>query len=220
MASLESRLSLVYEFNNSSPLFARVAAIELEKGNSEKAENILQQGLKLFPDYAAGYIIFGKLLTHLTRYKEAEESFRKGCSIIASKSSLEYYLNYLESAKKETSSLQGSRRVSFVDNKTLDIIDIDTPIEEQLDTLAKKIDNAKIPYPDNNEIIDSPDDDELNIGATEKIVSETIAEIYFAQGNLDEALTVYKKLMIKKPERSDFFEQKIKEIQSLINKRN
>jgi len=56
------KLALIYEFNNRSPLFAQVAAVEVEKNHIERALEILENGIKIFPDYPTPYFIQGKAL--------------------------------------------------------------------------------------------------------------------------------------------------------------
>jgi hypothetical protein len=52
----------------------------------------------------------------------------------------------------------------------------------------------------------------------EDVVSETLARIYFNQGNLQKALSGYKKLSLLHPEKSSYFAPLIQEINNLINK--
>ncbi len=54
----------------------------------------------------------------------------------------------------------------------------------------------------------------------EDIVSETLATIYFKQGNYTKAISTYQKLILKVPQKSSFFAaqiEKIKEVQNLNN---
>jgi hypothetical protein len=54
----------------------------------------------------------------------------------------------------------------------------------------------------------------------ENIVSETLATIYFKQGNYAKAISTYQKLILKVPQKSSFFAaqiKKIKEVQNLNN---
>ena len=40
----ENRISLLYELNPQSPIFTRIASAEIEKGNIDKAGEILERG--------------------------------------------------------------------------------------------------------------------------------------------------------------------------------
>jgi len=48
------------------------------------------------------------------------------------------------------------------------------------------------------------------------IVSETLAKIYLAQGEIQEAIMVYEKLRKKEPARENYFSQKISELKSKL----
>jgi predicted Zn-dependent protease len=49
------------------------------------------------------------------------------------------------------------------------------------------------------------------------IISETLAQIYYNQGQKERAISVYKKLSLKFPEKSSYFAQKIADIQKETN---
>lgn len=254
------KTALIYEFNNSSPVFAQVAAGELENKNIDKALNILENGIQLFPEYSTAYIVYAQALAMAGDFESAEKMLKKGCDLIESEDTLIYYSNKFEKLKQKTETISTSRRTNFLsddfdDLNQNDIIDmlaepeepvIDEPVEEidELEKLASELENAKMPVPepepaedlieddlsiDEDFLSDEFDDMELEPYEPEEepepepekkdkeIVSETLAGIYFAQGNYEEALTIYEKLLIFQPEKSEFFKKRIDEIKEQLS---
>jgi len=58
---------------------------------------------------------------------------------------------------------------------------------------------------------------EKSVSEDEELVTETLANIYFSQKNYDKALSAYKKLSLKYPEKSIYFASRIKEIEVIKN---
>lgn len=85
-------------------------------------------------------------------------------------------------------------------------------IEERLEQLASEISGAKINISESTNLDDNvslADLSEKNI-----IISETLAKIYAAQGETEEAIKVYEKLINKSPSQKDYFTSKILELRS------
>lgn len=56
----------------------------------------------------------------------------------------------------------------------------------------------------------------LSVSDDDELVSETLAKIYVAQGNLYKALRAYDSLMLQNPEKSTYFAARIKEIRDIL----
>ena len=54
--AFNQKVSLIYEYNNKSPLFARVAVNEIEKNNIDEAIRILTDGLNNHPDFSVALL--------------------------------------------------------------------------------------------------------------------------------------------------------------------
>jgi len=202
------KFKLIYEFNNSSPLFTRIANSLIKQGNYTEAFKILNNGLEKNPNYPTAHFILAIALAYSGKENEAIEEVRKGSELIRSDSTLDIYLNRVKEIINERNLLKESRRPSLLEKpeKPKD------NFEDGLENLALKLTNAKIIY--------NPEDKELSgIEISEfqgsKIASETLAKIYIAQGDYKEAITVYHELAKKNPDRADEFAQKISELQKI-----
>jgi tetratricopeptide (TPR) repeat protein len=200
--TFNEKVNLIYEYNKLSPLFVRVANIEIEKNNPERAIEILNDGLSNYPDYPVAHVLFGKALLMIGKYKEALDSFRKGSELVSSHKLYEYYLHKVEIMKKQSIFFERSDKPGFVseekNEKTSDVKKVN--LENELSSF-NSMDGQKIKSTS------------LKPG-NESIVSETLANIYITQGEFREALSIYEKLLNKNPQKKDYYLQKIIEIKA------
>ena len=80
--AFNQKVSLIYEYNNKSPLFARVAENEIERNNIDSAIKILTEGLVNHPDFSVAYFLLGKAHTIQGNYGQALKSIKKGSELI------------------------------------------------------------------------------------------------------------------------------------------
>lgn len=211
------KIKLIYEFNHSSPLFARVAASELEKGNYNSAFEILENGMEIHPDYPSAYFVHAIACAYLGKVDEARSSVNKAVELLGTNEFLEFYHNKVDSILKELKGSYETKRPAFIEEPPADITaKEENKNSEDLGALAEQLNGAKIPRPMGTE----NDFEALEIPSFEgtKLVSETLAEIYFNQGNLKESQKIYRELLLKKTDRSEFYAAKIAEIEAIINK--
>lgn len=212
------KIALIYEFNKQSPLFARAAYQELEAKNYDQALEIIESGIELYPNYATGYIVYALALTRTGNTELALQALDKGCELIDSEETRKYYRKLIDEIADRKVSPTESRRVSFFD-ESLDEEKEEAeekeeetePEEDELEQLAKEINDAKMPEMDDS-------DEDVKVGGSNfsfnsnQFISETLAGIYYAQGNFEEAKYVYGKLIEMQPEKEEYFKQKIAEI--------
>lgn len=226
MSNHSDKYKLIYQFNNNSPLFARIAQNYINNSDYENAIEILEKGIKSFPDYVSAYYLYAVCLANVNRISEAREMVEKASRMLDYDETKLYYLNQIDEI---------GRRLGFIDNSTLDEqthdsengltedenISIEQDLENQesdLEMLAKKLESAKIELSTEqsddftSEIARS--DDETESGTS--LVSETLAKIYLNQGNYSEALNLYKNLKEIQPERSQFYDSQIVYIKKII----
>jgi len=229
-----NKFALIYEFNNDSPLFARVAADLINEHEFEKAIEILEKGLKNYPDYPTPYFIYAKALAYAGNPEKAKEMAKTGSDLINSEKTKEFYFEEIEEISR--SLFNGSSRVSFLEPEAIAELENEedqteaaseepAEFEDRLEEVAEQLESAKIeppPEPEDIEIepvddsIDEEDDD-LDI-AGEEFISETLAGIYFAQKNYKAARNIYVKLTELEPEKEEYYQSKIKEIDDILNR--
>lgn len=227
--SIKEKLAGIYKANKFSPLFTRAAEIEFDKGNLNNAIDILKNGLKIFPEYSTAYILLGKTYLEMKNFENAEECFRKGCSPLNLKESFNFYITEIEKSKRHELLKPGSEQPAYKPTEKplpeteefsviSDFNNNDLADEDELDELVKKIDNAKINLSedDNEPIVIQPEEHKKET----VIVSETLAKIYISQGKFKEALEIYKKLLLKEPDKKEYLQHRIKEIESQISGMN
>ncbi len=200
---LENEYKAIFELNSKSPLFARVAADAVKEGEFKKALSILENGIELFENYPTPFFLMGDLLVKLGKIEEAKDAFQKGNLLFNNTHTLNYYLNTIQDNSESST--------NSVAPETLQNND------DELVELADKLQAAKIEI---NHDEDSTST-ELNQNESEEsfkplkgLVSETLATIYLNQSNYNEAKAIYETLIDIQPERKEYFQNKISEIDS------
>lgn len=226
------KVSLIYEYNRNSPLFVKMADSQIEENNVDEAVEILIAGLKTYPEHPVAHLLLGRAFAKMGNYGKALEYFKKGSDIIQSDETYNYYVNELEKVKKQRSLFEASRGNSFFNSsenlqksaKVPDLFhaksetkqekELAITIDERLEELADQISKVKLSASTGSTTTHTDFKDILSQDSM--IVSETLAKIYVAQNEYDEAIKVYEKLIKKEPSRYEHFTEKIKEIRSRL----
>ena len=96
LEAFNQKVKLIYEYNHQSPLFVRLAGIEIEKNNLDNALKILTEGLRYYPEYSIVYFLIGKIHTLKGKYSQALEFIKKGSELIHSNKTFDFYLKELK----------------------------------------------------------------------------------------------------------------------------
>ncbi len=223
-------ISLLYEFDSRSPLFARIAYERMKEGNLKDAEEILTNGLEFFPHYPTPYFLLSEVKTRLDKTEEAETLLQKGNILLGDKKTFEFYSEKIAGLKSKLKDFETPRstELSSAEAEETEIAENkneqETPIEERLDELAQQLENAQIPESVKEEtqineeggIISGEDTSPPNL----EIVSETLGMILESQNKFKEALDVYQKLIELEPDKKEFYETKIQELSERISEEN
>lgn len=217
------KVNLIYEYNKNSPLFVRIAHNQIEANNPDKAIEILDEGLKNYPEYPVAYFLLGKAYTIKSLYSQALKYVKRGSELIHSPKTYDYYLREIEAIKKQRSFFKATRWEEEIKEDAVsdnDIKDIEDslktmpPITESIKKLNEELMEAKETIQKAKEIT-SPSS--KSFAESNLIVSETLAKIYINQGEFQEAIAVYEKLIAKNPDKKDYYEIKIEEIKIRMN---
>jgi len=226
------KVSLIYEYNHNSPLFVKMANSQIEENNVDEAVEILRTGLKTYPEHPVAHLLLGKAFAMMGNYGKALEYFKMGSDIIQSDETYNYYVSELEKIKKQRSLFEASKGNSFLNSsKNLQKApnvpelfytkseikaekELAVSIDERLSQLAEQISKVKLSASTGSTTTHTDFKDILSQDSM--IVSETLAKIYVAQNEYDEAIKVYEKLIKKEPSRYKNYTEKIKEIRSRL----
>lgn len=217
------KVSLIYEYNKNSPLFVSIASNQIEANNPDKAIEILDDGLKNYPEYPVAYFLLGKAFTIKGLYSQALKYVKRGSELIHSPKTYDYYLREIEAIKKQRSFFKATRweddiEVEPVTDSAIkeieDSLKTLPPITESIKKLNEEIMEAKETIQKAKEDASPP---AKSFTASNMIVSETLAKIYINQGEFHEAIAVYEKLIMKNPDKQDYYEIKIEEVKIRMN---
>jgi len=216
---LTGRAKLIYERDNNSPLFLRIADSYLQNSNPENAISILEEGLKNFPDHPLAFILMGKANVMVNEIEMAEYFFKKSSEPLNTNQTYTYYKKVYNLPDKQSSPFDSSRGSVFINSSADDILKIEDlileksqPVEERLEQIAQELLNKRLEQTDNFPLREavqqqySPD--------KSKLATETLANIYLSQGQKNEAIKIYESLANRNPKKKEYYLEKIREIRS------
>ena len=217
--NLTARAKLIYERDNNSPLFLRIADSYLRSNNPEIAISILEDGLKNFPDHPLAFILMGKANVLLSEIEIAEFFFKKSSELLNTNRTYSYYKKEYNLPDKQLSPFDSSRGSVFIKSEKEDLMIIEElisdkpqPVEDRLSQIANELMNRKLERTDNIFFEDS--DQNQYTPDKSKLATETLANIYLSQGQNSEAIRIYELLSNRNPEKKVYYLDKIREIQS------
>jgi len=208
---LERKVSLIYDFNKKSSLFIRAANSELEKNSIKKAIEILTAGIKSYPNYPIPYLLLGKAYAAAGDFSLALKNIKTASELLNSKETYDYYFKEIENIQKKKSLFGFKSSDEKEKIKTEPSRPEYYPLsnKENLEKLAKELTSSK-PSDKQKDLTKKYEEEEPSEDSI--IVSDTLAKIYEAQGENEEAIKVYKKLISKFPHKEVFYSQKIAEL--------
>ena len=91
--NLIAKIKVLYDRDNNSPLFLKIADIYLSENNFQKALLILEEGLKYFPEHPLAFILVGKANSMLGNFDAAHSYFKQASDLLDSDRTYSYYKN-------------------------------------------------------------------------------------------------------------------------------
>jgi len=212
-SSVASLLESKVGANPASPYFARVAASHLQEGRVLKAMEVCGQGTKVHPQYAAGHVVLGRCYEAVGRSIEALLEYRRALKLLPDNPTLQKLMHNIEHKEKESfdafAEEQSKRLQSRKDTLTVEeyVSDETAEKESTVEFLLKRLQAVK----------QTPGSVETAPPAatTSSIVTPTLAEIYASQGEYDEAVEAYRKLIVQRPDETDRYEKRIAQLDQL-----
>ena len=206
------KLKKQYKKDSKSRLFFPLARLYEKQGDTPSAIAILKEGIDKIPNYYGAKTFLGELFFKMNDFDAAI-------------SQLEHVIRYVPdnvTAYKILTKIyqkQGKEDLAKERDKTARLITPDHPSVESADkiiedvslnieeeNLDKKInklqdipvDNSKEEKEDNDEKIDIENDE---------IVTATLAELYYSQGSIENAISIYSKLILKEPDQKNYLKR-------------
>jgi tetratricopeptide (TPR) repeat protein len=226
--------------NPLTPEFVKLANYYLVNGNVSEAIDLLNAGLKFYPDYTTAKLLLGKCYLANRYFVDAKKIFEQMLSDFPEMSIAQKYLEIASDlTKNEVSRRHDTDIIPKLDFKAPEFNDYDYnynlfPTYEIEELEAKTLDLEELEdVPDFNDfkkIFESPhffkkdnakpsfERKRLKNKFEVKIITETLADIFAKQGNYFDAIEAYTLLLKIKPERKEALESKISEVEIQINK--
>ncbi len=198
------KFALVYEFNKESPLLTYMASKEIEAKNYSKAVELLAKAVEKYPYHLTARLLYVIALAHNNEFEKAKEILQNSDDLLNNPSTLIYYNNRIDKIKRE------NEGVSF---------NLDETVNEVLDDSFVEPEeyNSETEFDLLSEISDGNSSSLQNETIRDNsIITETLAEIYASQENYNEALQIFDKLKIIKPELKEKYDLRISEINIAI----
>ena len=187
--SIIQKAQIISKLNRKTILSLRIAAKHYSDKNYTESTELLERYIEKFPISNAAQILLSKTYAQLGKYHQAVQLLKSANQTIKSQTTFDFYLKEIETIQRK------------------EVIDVKS---EKTNTLE-----LKIPVQANeNDFTYSGGSDT----SKQFLVSETLAKIYISQGELKEAISIYEKLIERKPENKEEYSLAIEELKSRLEK--
>jgi tetratricopeptide (TPR) repeat protein len=203
--------------------FAREAAMLLMRGEAPSALQICRQGVGAHPAYLTGVFMLGRCYEALGQYAEAAVEFRRVAAKVPGSGVVQRMLRRIEGAEREDYEAFVARREQTLpverDTQSFEAYAAahEPAAESAVEFLLRQVEQVRRTAPVEPPVREASER-EMPRG-TGKIVTPTLAEIYASQGEYEEAMKAYRKLMTLRAADAPRFEKRLAELEALARSR-
>jgi len=199
-----------------APWFARMAMEFLTRGEPAKAADLCLGGLRRHSDYGTGYLVLGKCYTALGRNRDALLALRKALALVPDNTAVRKLLaDRMEHEERDFQAfcaLLGSEPAEDAGALTLEQFLAGGAGESSVDYLLKQLEEVRKIRPKESAAEETGAGTEQRAESA-KIITVTLAEIYVSQGQLEEAIAAYRKLIALRPQEETRYAARIRELE-------
>jgi len=215
---LTARAKLIYERDNNSPLFLKVADFYLRNNDLHTAVSILENGLKIYPNHPLAFILMANAQHLLGNNVLSETYLQKASELLNSNRTFEHYKLEFKLPDKRISPFDTSRGNIFFNSSDDYLLDEEVSddqlksVDDNLPQIAEKLINTK--FDQSSNISPSETNQHEYNPDKSKLATETFANIYISQGQKSEAIKIYELLIHRNPEKKEYYSEKIRQLKS------
>lgn len=214
---LEARLAS----NPRSASFARLASFYLKEGQIQKAVDVCLAGLKHYPSYATAHFVLGQCYEAMGRNIEAMLEYRRTLKAMPDNPTIQSLLKQVEQREQESFKAFSEERLRKLKERR-DTVTFEKYVEEEgqprestAEFLLRRLQDVQKTAPRNAPEDTAPGEAQAPSVSPSKIVTATLAEIYATQGEYQEAIEAYKKLVSQRPVEAERYAKRIAQLEEL-----
>jgi len=215
---LTARAKLIYERDNNSPLFLKVADFYLRNNDPKTAISILENGFKIYPNHPLAFILMANAQHLLGNNALSETYLQKASELLNSTRTFEHYKLEFKLPDKQISPFDSSRGNIFFNSSDDYLLDEEVSddqlksVDDNLPQIAEKLINTK--FDQSSNISPSETNQQEYNPDKSKLATETFANIFISQGQKSEAIKIYELLIHRNPEKKEYYSEKIRQLKS------
>ncbi len=174
-----------------SLVFAQLADAYRKEGMLEEAVQICEEGLRHHPNYASAYLVLGRACEEKGDLVAASEAFQRVLELDSENVLAHRFLGQIAEARNEVPTALEAYRAALVLH----------PFDKEIRAAVERLEAQAGPEVTSS----SPDirDEEPSGHEPEPVATETLADLYAAQGHHDRAAEIYTSLLAEAPDRHD-----------------